>query len=167
MPRRSRPIAAASWYCTHARTKPNAVMLFAARNSDVSRRTAHHPPPEQSPHLLTHRHTGKGLHCLARAIPCRQGHSACVLLDKESAMPPLPSRLSLPDNDYAIKALYPLGVDSLGADGIVSYTNLLAHAIKALGLAVVHVAFLPECCRVYRDHIQARQGLKRHVRDRQ
>src|SRR5690606_17917278 len=57
--------------------------------------------------------------------------------------------------------LYPFGIDSFGTDGIVSDSNLLAQLIQQLGLAVIHVAFLPECCRVCRDNLQARQGLAR------
>jgi len=52
--------------------------------------------------------------------------------------------------------LNPLGVDSLCTDGIVSDSNLLTHLIQQSRLAVIHVAFLPEFCRVTGDKNQSR-----------
>lgn len=63
------------------------------------------------------------------------------------------------DSDVGAMAFCPASMDRLALDGLVSGVNLLAQSIQQLGLAVIHVAFLPECCRVCREHPQARQGL--------
>jgi hypothetical protein len=63
------------------------------------------------------------------------------------------------DSDVGAMAFRPPGMDRLAMDGLVSSLNLLTQSIQQLGLAVIPVAFLPECCRVYREHLQARQGL--------
>lgn len=57
-------------------------------------------------------------------------------------------------------AFCPLGIDSLGTDGIVSDSNLLTQSIQQLGLAVVHIAFLPGCCRAFCDTLLADKGLQ-------
>lgn len=45
-------------------------------------------------------------------------------------------------------AFCPPGMDRPALDGLVSSMNLLTQSIQQLGIAVIPVAFIPECCRI-------------------